>query len=160
MGPGTTVRGPLSVRVPSTGVGGQYTETVIADANGNILQDFFITFVIPAGATAADYDGVIPVPVAAKLISVTERHQTAGTDGSAVTLMVKKVPSGTAKASGTDCLAAGTSLKSTADTNVSPALHATAANSTFAAGDGVALVTTGTLTAVDGVGVTCRFRRL
>ncbi len=128
---------------------------------GNVaVTTQLITFNIPAGATAGDYDGTIAIPFAWKLVSVTERHQTLGTDGSAVTLMVKKVPSGTAKASGTDMLAAGTSLKSTNDTNVSPALHATAANITGAAGDGIGLVTTGTLTAVDGVTVTCEIKRV
>lgn len=125
-----------------------------------VPQHFYITFNVPAGAAAADYDGVIPVPDAAEIVSVTERHQTAGSDGGAVTVMVKKVPSGTAKASGTDTLSAGISLKGTADTNAAGSLHATAANYQFAAGDGVALVTTGTLTAVDGVSVTVKFKRI
>lgn len=121
---------------------------------------FNVYFNIPAGAVAGDYDGNIPIPDAAILVSVTERHQTAGNDAGAVTLMVKKTPSGTAKASGTDTLSAGINLKATADTNQAGSLHATAANYTFAAGDSVSLVTTGTLTAVDGVSVTCKFRRV
>lgn len=125
-----------------------------------VPQTFFVTFVVPAGAAAADFDGVIPLPVACKVVSVTERHQTAGTNGSAVTLMLAKVPSGTAKAAGTDCLSAGIDLKGTADTNISGTLHATAANYTLAAGDGLALVTTGTLTALDGVAVTVELQRV
>lgn len=124
-----------------------------------VPQHFYIAFNIAAGAAAGDYDGNIPVPDAAVLVSVTERHQTAGNDAGAVTLMVKKTPSGTAKASGTDCLSAGISLKGTADTNAAGTLHATAANYTFAAGDAVSLVLTGTPTAVDGVSVTCKFKR-
>ena len=124
-----------------------------------VPQHFYITFNIPAGAAAGDYDGNIPVPDAAVLVSVTERHQTAGNDAGSVTLMVKKTPSGTAKASGTDCLSAGISLKATADTNQTGTLHGTPANYTFAAGDAASLVLTGTPTAVDGVSVTCKFRR-
>ncbi len=125
-----------------------------------VPQTFHIFFRIQAGSAAGDYAGSIPLPVACKLVSVKERHDTAGSDGSAVTVMVKKTPSGTAKASGTDCLAAEISLKATADTNQTPALHATAANYTFAAGDAASLVLTGTATAVVGVGVTLQFQRV
>jgi hypothetical protein len=125
------------------------------------FDDFFlVTFVVAGGAAAADYDGSIVLHDPAILVSVRERHQTAGSDAGTVTVMVVKVPSGTAKASGTDCLSSGISLKTTADTNQSGTLHATAANYTFAAGDAIALVTSGTLTAVDGVTVSCKFKRL
>lgn len=119
-----------------------------------------IRFTIPAGAAAADFDGVVPIPFAWRLVSVTERHQTAGSDAGAVTLMVKKVPSGTAKAAGTDMLSAGLDMKGTADTNQSGSLHATEANYTGAAGDGIGLVSTGTLTALDGVALTVEIERL
>ena len=125
-----------------------------------VPQHFYVSFNVPAGAAAADYDGNIPIPDAAEIVSVTERHQTAGNDAGAVTVMVKKVPSGTARGSGTDTLSAGISLKGTADTNAAGSLHATPANYQFAAGDSVALVTTGTLTAVDGVSVTVKFKRI
>jgi hypothetical protein len=129
--------------------------------NGVIVPTLFpVFFSVPAGAAAADYDCVQVLTQAAQLVAVNERHQTAGSDGSAVTLMLKKVPSGTAKASGTDTLSAGFNLKAVADTNQAGALHATVANYQFAAGDGVALVSTGTLTAVDGVGVTAWFKRI
>lgn len=125
-----------------------------------VPQTFIVDFRIPAGSAAGDYAGSIVIPVAAKIVNVKERHETAGNDAGAVTLMVKKTPSGTARAAGTDCLAAGTSLKATADTNLTPALHATAANYTFAAGDAVSLVLTGTPTAVVGVGVSIQFQRV
>jgi len=140
-------------------IGSNSSDQVLVGGNVAVTTAL-ITFSIPAGATAADFDGVRAIPFAWKLVSVTERHQTAGTDAGAVTLMVKKVPSGTAKAAGTDMLAAGSSLKSVADTNVSPALHATAANITGAAGDGIGLVTTGVLTALDGVTVTVEYKRV
>ncbi len=123
-------------------------------------QTFFVTFRVVDGDAAVDYDGSVIVPVVCEVIGVTERHQTLGTNGSAVTVMVAKVPSGTAKASGTDTLSAGISLKGTNDTNVSGTLHGTPANKQLAAGDALALVTTGTLTAVDGVTVTVELKRI
>lgn len=141
-------------------------ELEVADADGLIVggkivpQTMLVTFNIPAGATAADYDGVIPIPFAWRAVSVRERHQTAGTDAGSVGLMVKKVPSGTAKASGTDMLAAAINLKATANTNQSGTLHGTPANYTGAAGDGIGLVSSGTLTAVDGVSVTVELERV
>lgn len=85
------------------------------------------------------------------LISVTERHEVVGSDGSAVTMMLKVVPSGTAPASGTDMLTAGLSLKATANTNQTGSLVATAGGLLVPRGSGLAMVTTGTLTAVQGV---------
>lgn len=109
---------------------------------------------IAAGATATDYDGLFFIANRAyEVVSVTERHAVAGSDAGAVTLMVKKVPSGTAKASGTDTLASGINLKGTADTNASGTLHATQADYQLASGNALGLVPTGTLTAVDGVTV-------
>lgn len=87
------------------------------------------------------------------VVSVKERHETAASDGGVVSLMVKKVPSGTAPSAGTDTLSAGISLKATANTNQAGSLHATPANYTLAAGDSLSLVTTGALTAL--VGVSC-----
>lgn len=142
------------------------TGVVIADSfqagttNIPLGASFLVTFNVAGGAVAGDYDGSIPIPFAWKAVSVTERHQTAGSDAGAVTVMVTKVPSGTAKGSGTDMLSAGINLKATADTNQSGTLHGTAANYTGAAGDAVALVTTGTLTAVDGVTVTVELQRV
>lgn len=115
---------------------------------------------IPAGATAADYDGLhFCADAAYQLVSVKERHATAGNDAGAVTLQVAKVPSGTAKASGTSMLASGISLKGTADTTATGTLSATAANTVIAAGDWIGLVLTGTPTAVDGVSVSLVLRR-
>jgi hypothetical protein len=48
-------------------------------------------------ATAANYGVFFTAPFKCQLVSVVERHETLGTDGSAVTIMVKKVPSGTAE---------------------------------------------------------------
>jgi hypothetical protein len=95
-----------------------------------------------------------------EVVSVKERHETAGSDAGAVTLMLKKVPSGTAKGFGTDMLSAGINLKATADTIQTGALSATTANLRLAPGDSLALVTTGTLTALVGVHVQVELKRI
>lgn len=92
------------------------------------------------------------------VISVSERHETAGSDGGSVTAMLKVVPSGTAPASGTDVLSAGLNLKSTANTNQSGSLSTTAGARTLDQGDSLAMITTGTLTALVGVTISVVLR--
>jgi len=118
-------------------------------------------FNTPAGATATDYDGLFFIADAAyQVTAVIERHAVIGSDAGAVTLMVKKVPSGTAKAAGTDVLASGINLKAAADTNQAGTLHGTAGNLNLAIGDALGVVPTGTLTAVDGVTVRVSLTRI
>jgi len=83
-----------------------------------------------------------------QILEVIERHEVAGSDGGAVTIMLKKVPSGTAPASGSDVLTAGLSLKATANINQTGTIGQI---DTLVAGDALSLVTTGTLTALVGV---------
>ena len=115
-----------------------------------------ITVRIPgtSAATAANYTA--PFFIADRsyeIIEVRERHETAGSDGSAVTVDVYKVPSGTAPASGTSVLTTTMNLKATANTNQSGSVTATISNKRIARGDSLALVTSGTLTSVAGVTV-------
>lgn len=134
-------------------------DIVFRDANGTkrrLTQNKTVEAVVPgtSAATAANYGVFFTAPFACKVTAIVERHATAGSDAGAVTVMLKKVASGTAASAGTDMLSAGISLKGTADTNAAGSLSATAANLLLAAGDSLALVTTGTLTAVAGVCVT------
>lgn len=92
------------------------------------------------------------------LLSVTERHEVAGSDGNPVTVMLKKVPSGTAPASGTDMLSAGMSLKTTANTNQEGSLSTVFGARTIDTGEALAFITTGTLTALDGVTISVVLR--
>ena len=68
--------------------------------------------------------------------------------GAATTLMLEKVPSGTAIGSGTDLMAAALNLKTevTANTNATPTLHGTPANLIVAPGDAIGLDFTNALT--------------
>ena len=105
-----------------------------------------------SAATALNYTA--PFFIAQRdyqLISVTERHEVAATDMGAVTMMLNKVPSGTAPASGTAMLTAGLSLKTTANTNQSGSLVTTAGGLLVPRGYALSFVTTGTLTDVQGV---------
>ncbi len=95
-----------------------------------------------------------------EVIRVLERHQVAGSDAGAVTAMVKKVPSGTAPAAGTDVLSAGINLKATADTNQTGALTATLADRRLSSGESLAIVPTGTLTALSGLFIQVELRRV
>lgn len=85
------------------------------------------------------------------LVSVTERHEVAGSDAGAVTMNLYKVPSGTAPASGTAMLSSGFNLKATADTNQTGTLVTTAGGLTIPRGYALSFITSGTLTAVQGV---------
>lgn len=122
-----------------------------------------------AAATAANYTApffIADRPYA--VLEVTERHETLGTSGSAVTLMLKKVPSGTAPASGLDILSAGFDLKASNNTNRFGTILETrttiSGNSVYrkmlAEGDALSLVTTGTLTSVAGVTVSVLLKAL
>ena len=73
-----------------------------------------------------------------------------GSDGSAVTGLVKKAPSGTAIASGTAISSTTIDFKGTINTNQALAVTATAADANLAAGDAVGIDTTGTMTAARG----------
>jgi len=126
-----------------------------------------ITVMIPgtSAATAANYTA--PFFIAERSYEVLwcmERHETAGSAGGSVTVMLKKVPSGTAPASGIDVLTAGINLKATANTNqegtISQARTSSIYNRRLSTGDALSLVTTGTLTSVAGVTVSVLLRSL
>jgi len=119
-----------------------------------------VNFNVIGGSAAADYDGGVIMKGNWELVAATERHQTAGTDVGAVTLQVVKAASGTAKSAGTAMLASGFDLKASANTNQAGTPHSTAANRQVSDGDLVGLNPSGTLTAVDGVTVTCYFKRI
>lgn len=117
--------------------------SVVLAANGAILDSF--AFV----AADADYE----------LVCVSEVHDVAGTNGSAVTLDIVKCAAGTTVASGTSLLASTFDLKSTADTPVTKTVSnggvAQAQSSRqILQGESVALNFAGTLTDLAGVAVT------
>lgn len=92
-----------------------------------------------------------------KVTGVSMVWDTAATNGSAVTMDVTKDTSTNAPGAGTTILAAAQSVKGTINTPVNPALAASAATLTLAAGDRLAVKTSGTLTALAGLVIVVSF---
>lgn len=103
-----------------------------------------------AGETLADLHFML-ASRAYKVIGARMVQDVAGSDGSAVTLMLEKLTGTTAPGSGTALLTAAWDLKATARTPQTGTLISTAASLTMAAGDRLGLNLTGTPTAVAGV---------
>lgn len=129
---------------------------------GNVLaKTFFAAKSLndTAAATAANYGVFFIAPFACTVVSVREAHTAAGTDAGAVTLDIEKLTGTQALDAGVAVLGATKiNLKGAANTVQAPALTATAADKTLAAGDRLALKDTGTLTAVAGVTVTVELK--
>ena len=137
----------------------------VAGSNQGVIEPLYFTREFRLDGAAPATAGNFGTPFfiaddAYELVSVRERHTTAGADAGAVTVMLKKVPSGTAPGSGTDMLSAGINLKATANTNQSGSLSATVANIRLAATDSVAAVLTGTPTSLAGVIIQTLWKRI
>ena len=93
-----------------------------------------------------------------RVIGITARWETAGGGGGGAALQVRKVPSGTAPASGTALLASTIDMTATANTNVAGSLSTTAGVLTLASGDAISLESSGTIAAVVGLTVAVTLR--
>lgn len=116
-------------------------------------QIFNWTIQGPDAATAAYYSVIWVAPFACYINSFKEVHQTAGTDGGAVTLMLEKLTGTQAPDSGVDVLSSTLSLKATANTVQTGTITSTLANRTLAGNDRLCLKDTGVLTSVANVTV-------
>lgn len=100
-------------------------------------------------------------PVKCQVVGIREVHETAGTDGGAVTGTIRRCQGTEAATAGDDLL--GTTkinFKGTALTSQAPALTDTTANLTLEAGDRLSLDVTGTTTALAGVIITVLMERV
>ena len=100
-------------------------------------------------------------PVKCEVVGIREVHETAGTDGGAVTGTIRRCQGTEAATAGDDLL--GTTkinFKGTALTEQTPALTSTTASLTLDAGDRLSLDVTGTTTALAGVIVTVLLKRV
>jgi hypothetical protein len=136
----------------------------VMTASDNALRAIPESFVIDTRTDANSVDTLIFIaPYPCEVVSVREGHSTAGSDGAAVSLDVKKCTGTTAPASGTTVLASTFDLKSTINTvvtkNATSGLTTTLANRKLDTGDRLALDYTGTLTALVGI-VTIEIKRL
>lgn len=100
-----------------------------------------------------------------EVVSVSESHETLGTDGAAVAVDVVKASDGTALSGGTSVLASTFNLKATINTEVrktisNGGLSTTAANRRLSRGQRLGLKFSGTLTSVTGVNVTVVLQRI
>lgn len=121
-----------------------------------------ITIPGTSAATSTNYGYVLTArEIALEIIGVSEKHETAGSSGGAVTLDVVKVLDGSAISTGTTILTTPFNLKSTTNTNVLKRGRdlSTASDIRYLQiGESVALKTAGTLTAVAGVHVCVYYR--
>lgn len=104
-------------------------------------------------ATASNYGTFWIAPFACLAKNIYEIHQTAGTDGGAVTLQVEKLTGTTAAGSGQSIIATAYNLKSTANTLQTSVMVTTSAYVTIAKGDRLALKLAGTPTSLSTVSV-------
>jgi hypothetical protein len=99
-----------------------------------------------------------------EVVGISEVHATAGSDAGAVNLQVTKDTGTNAPGAGTDLLTnnanAGFNMKGTANTVQNGTLVATQATKRLAAGDRLSIDYAGVLTALAGVVVTVKLRRL
>ena len=104
-------------------------------------------------ATAGNYGVFYIVPVACVVTGFQEVHQTAGTDGSDVTLDLEKLIGTTAPDSGDSVLAAVLSLKATINSVQDGTMTSTLANRSLVAGNRLCMKDAGVLTSVANVTV-------
>lgn len=120
----------------------------LVGADGTTLSGFQIT-AIAYIATSVDMT-IFTATRACVVTGITGRVDTAGTDASAVTAQIRKVPSGTALTGGTVLHTGTYNLKGTINTNQVLALSTTDGALRLAAGDSVVVDFTGVLTAAAG----------
>ncbi len=122
--------------------------------------DKVVPFALPGAtpATAANWGAVFRnnTDQLLELIAADERHETAGSDASAVTIKLAKAASATAKGSATD-MTTTANLKAAADTLQSMP-PVTTAGRFLAPGETVFAILTGTPTALAGVSGSMLFR--
>ena len=110
----------------------------------------FVAVSIEYNASSVDKVSFV-APRAYVVQAITGRPTVAGTDGSAVTAVIKKAASGTAITSGTALHSSTYNLKGTADTVQSLTLSTTASDVEIASGTAIGIDFTGTLTSATGV---------
>jgi len=104
-------------------------------------------------AAAGSYGVFWIAPFDCVVMNVWEAHQTAGTNGGAVTLQIEKLTGTQALDAGTAMLITAIDLKGAINTVVNPALSKTLSSLQLARGNRLALKDAGTLTAVNNVTV-------
>jgi len=113
--------------------------------------EIFHTIYGTGAATATNYGIFFIAPWTCRVMKFQEVHQTAGSDGGAVTLDLEKLTGTQAPDAGTALLSSTLSLKATANTVQTGTLTATTGNLLLATGDRLCLKDAGVMTAVDNL---------
>jgi len=123
---------------------------------------FYITenIVSTSAQTAANYGHIFTATCPCEVMIASEVHSVAGSDAGSVVLDIQKLTGTTALGSGTSILATTFNLKSTAYTPVQKSGTGLSTARQLATTDRLALKTTGTLTALQGVQVTLYIKPL
>jgi len=120
------------------------------------IASFNGRFTASQDIAAASVDGfMFTAPFECKVTKISEVHAVAGNDGGAVSATIKRCQGTEAATAGDDLLGVSKiNLKGAANTVQSPALTATPAHLTLAAGDRLSIDYTGTLTTLAGGAIT------
>ena len=125
------------------------TRNVVSGSLTITQSTYYKTYRIPVTPTDSNLDYM---GEAVQIASATYIPTVVGSNGSAVTAVIRKCTAATAPASGTSLHASGSfNLKGTINTAQSATLAASTATLQFAAGDRLALDVTGTTTAATGI---------
>ena len=118
-------------------------------------RSLFVYWTIPGiqAATATNYGVIFTSPVNGYIKSITEVHQTLGTNGSPVTLNIEKLTGTQALDAGVEVLQTAFDLKASINVVRTGIISYTTSRSALSIGDRLALKDTGTLTSVANVTV-------
>jgi len=131
----------------------QITLTGAAAATSTNYSVFFVVPGTETGAAAATKDLY-------EVTAVRWRQEALGTDGGAVSFDVLKVPAGSIIGLGSAITAATNNLKANLRVSNAPALTSVMADRRLKPGDCLALLSTGTLTAVSNLSVSVELKRI
>lgn len=131
--------------------------------NGRVAVDttstYCVSVALPLNGDSVDQNFFIAMePV--KVLAISESHATAGTDGSAVSAVVKKATGTTAIASGTAIMSNSFDMKGTANTVQNAAMATSSATVTLASGDRLGVDYTGAVTSLAGVVITLLLQKV
>lgn len=107
-----------------------------------------------------NYSTFFVCTIPCEVLTIVERHETAGTHASAVTLQVRAVPDGSSVGNGVALLRTAFDLKGAIRTAVLKHKNDLVIAKTLDVGDALALETAGTLTSVNNVCVTVYLKPL
>lgn len=124
----------------------------LKQADGSVFHALSDREFIDTRIIATDVDRFLFIADRAYIVTgVRYRPSVAGTDGGAVTAVVRKCTGTQSPTAGTPVHSGTINLKGTVNTNQTAAMSVTASDWTLAAGDSLSLDVTGVLTVVEGL---------